>query len=287
LKENEYLKNDILELSKKHYESKSHLIRDIVSQILTEWDLINEKAHFKLGQLESFKSELNDLDAQLTKIRELIFENEYYLEQDCFNELDFDNYENILNKSRELEDLSDFLNDKDTQVQLLFKQCLHANNLSNKTYEAIVLNLKERWTLLKQSVNEKIFLLKNTWMQMSDLNEQAKNINTILAKTEHFYRKTLLKAVGMPNMILKLIEELYLTIKDDYKLIKYLNESYVRLSKSANHFEMGRHLDQLKKKLVFINSQWDYLQNEIAKRIKQVTKKAYKGLFYDTFKKKF
>ena len=273
LKENEYLKNDILELSKKPYESKSHLIRDIVSQILSEWDLINEKAHFKLGQLESFRTELNDLDNELTKIRELIFENEYYLEQDCFCDLDFDCYENVINKSNELEELADFLNERENQVQSLFKQCLHSNNASlngNKNYEMIVLSIQERWNNLKINVNEKIYLLKNTWTQLNDLREQTENINAILDKTELFYRKTISKAIGMPNMILKLIEELYMTIKDDYKLIKYLNESYVKLSRSANYFEIGKNLECIKKKLILINSQWDYLQNEIAKKIRQV-----------------
>ena len=53
-------------------------------------------------------------------------------------------------------------------------------------------------------------------------------------------------------------------------MIKYLNESYVKLSRSANHFEIGKNLEKIKKQLCLINSQWDYLQNEIAKRIRQV-----------------
>jgi hypothetical protein len=66
-----------------------------------------------------------------------------------------------------------------------------------------------------------------------------------------------------------------MTIQDDYKLIKYLNESYVNFAKMINSFEMFKRLDKLKQNLLDINSRWDNLHSEIAIKIKLVRRVRY------------
>lgn len=167
--------------------------------------------------------------------------------------------------------------------------CLQANknNLNgNKHNQIIILNIKERWNNLKLIIKDKIFKIQNVWLLLCDLTDQIENFNLIINKTETFYRNTILLTESQAaasinlsssiqqslsaNIIFKLIEELYDTIKDDYKLIKYLNESYVNFAKSVNNFELFEHLEKFKQKLLSINSRWDSLHNEIAIKIKLV-----------------
>lgn len=176
-------------------------------------------------------------------------------------------------KKNDLESLLETLKKKDTEIQHLFKVCLNANrsNLSgNKQNQQLIVNLKERWSSLKTITKDKLFLIQNLWMLLTDLNDQMENFYMVLEKTENFYRNTV-NVGNNPRIVFKLIQELYFTIQDDFKLIKYLNESFVNFSKLANYFSFFELLEKLKQKFMSLNNEWDSLHNEIAVQIKNVS----------------
>ena len=267
LNNNEHLQEEIY----KH--NKSPSVKLIVDKICSEWRLVKEKAQFKLNKLEGFKVKLIEIDVKLGLLRDQIFSWETYLEHECFSNLDLTTYEQILSKKAELEELLNSLNKKESETQHLFKVCFNANikNLNgNKKNQVFVFSLRERWSNLKKMVKEKLCLIDNVWFMLSDLNDQIDNFYSVLNKTEQFYRNTLLASNIKTSMALKMIAQLYQTIKEDYKLIKFLNESYVNFSKLINNFELFKRLETLKKPILDLNARWDSLHNEIAIKIKMV-----------------
>ena len=284
LQEHEHLKDELYHLSRKAHD-KSNVVKFIVDKIMVEWELIKEKVQYKLLKLEKFKNKLNELDMKLNRVREHILTWETYLDQECFAQLDVTNYQQILSKKMELEHLLESLNKKEIETQHLFKVCLYANNANlngNRLNQAFVLNLRERWNNLRNIIKDKIYLIENVWLLLCDLTDQTENFYLILNKTENFYRNTLLTANNNPNVVLKLIQELYCTIQEDYKLIQYINKSYVSFFKMINNFELFRRLEKFKYQLLELNARWDSLHNEIAIKIKLVrlkTKKKQKKIF--------
>jgi hypothetical protein len=69
---------------------------------------------------------------------------------------------------------------------------------------------------------------------------------------------------------MKFIESLYNTIRDDDKLLKYLNQSYMNVMMMAAKFVLFRNSENFKQKILFINSKWDALHNDICAKIKKV-----------------
>ncbi len=263
----EYLKEEICRLN------ASTSVKLIAEKIFSEWKLVKEKAQAKLNKLESFKIKLNDLDTKLNLVRDQIFSWETYLNHECFSNLDLTTYEQILCKKKELENILVSLDKKEAETQQLFRVCLSANgkNLDgNKKNQIFIGNLRERWSNLKSTLKEKICLIENVWIMLSDLNDQIGNFYSVLNKTEQFYRNTVLASNIKTSLALKIIAQLYQTIKEDYKLIKYLNESYVNFSKLINNFELFKRLETLKKPILELNSRWDSLHNEISIKIKMV-----------------
>ena len=275
LNKHDYLKEEIYKLSlNKPCGEKSASVKLITDKICAEWKLVKEKAQIKLNKLEGFKTKLNEIDVKLNTVREQIFAWETYLDHECFSNLDLTTYQQILGKKNELEDLLDNLNKKDVETQHLFKMCISANskNLNgNKKNQILILNIRERWSNLKSIVREKICLLENVWLMLCDINDQIENFYAVLNKTEQFYRNSLLTThSNNAIMSLKLVAQLYSTIKEDYKLIKYLNESYVNFSKLISNFELFKRLETLRKPILELNARWDSLHNEIAIKIKTV-----------------
>lgn len=269
------LYSQILKASNFTSTKKHELVKSIVDKLLFEWNLINEKCIEKIKKLEQLKSKLNNLDLKLNKIREYIYKLEGYLNTEMFNDnLAITNYRSIVERKSKLESLLECLTSMDQDTENLFSVCLNANKAyfsSNSQNETLVLSLKERWSNLKLMIKDRLFKLNNVWILVSDLNEQMENFYQILSKTETFYKNTVSTSSSCSNTcFMRLISELYLVINQDYKLIKYLNESYISLVKLVNNFSSNNCLNEMKQKLLSINSRWDALHNEIAVRIKTV-----------------
>ena len=274
LNENEKLKEEIVDLNAR-LSMKSCSIKSIVDNVLVEWKLVNEKTNVKIVKLEKFKQSLSHLDCKLNKVREQVFGWEAYLNQECFASLDLVNYETILVKKNELESLQETLKKKEAETQHLFKVCLAANrnNLNgNKQNQMLIINIKERWNNLKVVAKEKGYLVQNLWILLSDLNDQMQNFFLVLEKTDTFYRSVIdVRNNNNPRVVFQMIQELYMTIKDDFKLIKYLNETFVNFGKVASYFSALELLNKMKEKFMALNSEWDSLHNEIAIKIKNVS----------------
>jgi hypothetical protein len=58
-------------------------------------------------------------------------------------------------------------------------------------------------------------------------------------------------------------------------LLKYLNESYINIVKITPQFRLFRLNEKFKGTVMYINSKWDDLHNEIAIKIKNVSFKIY------------
>jgi hypothetical protein len=284
LNENEPIIRDLKDFLSGEKQNSS-LSKEMVEKILYEWSFVNEKCVKKFKKLENFKQKISDLDAKLKQVRSMIIKNETYLDNESFKGIDLTNYTHILNIKRELENLADLLKKKDSEIESLFKYCLSANKNylhSNKLNQTVIMNLKTRWSNLKCTIDEKLSKLNSIWTLLCDINDQIENFLLVLNKTESFYKNILLSekkttlnynennSQNNQHNILKLIEDLYFTIKDDYKLIKYLNESYVKFTKFVANLDCFESLEPIKKKLLSINSKWDGLHNEIAIKINLV-----------------
>jgi hypothetical protein len=198
---------------------------------------------------------------------------EAQIDKESFASYDITDFQLILNKKAELECMFDLWAKKDPDVQAIFKTCLNANkNMlnSSKQNQVVIMSIKHRWQNIRLLIKEKIFLVQNIWLLYCDLNDQIDNFYMVIEKTDQFYRNTLQSANNNPKMFLKLIQELYFTIQNDFKLVKYLNESYVNFANLASYFSLFHLLDMFKEKFHRINSEWDTLHNEIAIRIKMV-----------------
>ncbi len=277
LKENEVNKQEIIHLSKLEILKNSFNL-DFINDILVEWNLINEKIQLKLSKLERFKKYLEDLDLKLNKIKENLSEWENQIEKGSIIQMDMNDFQVTLSKKNYLQSISDQWTKKDADAQTLFRLCLNVNKNSlneNKQNQAIVLNLKHRWQNIRLLIKEKIFLIQNIWIQLNDLNDQMENFYLVIVKTDQFYRNTLTTTNNNPKMFLKLIQELYFTIQEDFKLVKYLNDSYNNFSKLASYFSLIKLLNSFKEKFYRINSEWDQLHNEIAVKIKMVSNKNF------------
>ena len=260
----EYLKDEIVNLSSKST-IKSFLIKDIVDKIINEWDLLINRVKNKIVKIEKLSNKLIDLDSNLYNLRQEIFVIEIYLNNDCFYDLNLNKYKDILSKKQELEELLNRLYSQDESVTRLFKYC--TINTHNRK---LVLCLHERWQKIKLTITEKILELQNIWLHICDLNEQIERFNIIWTKTNNFYLNTLLTMTSNNLNLIKFIEHLYSTIKDDDKLIKYLNQSYICLIKMTIKFPLFHQNENFKQRIMFLNSKWDDLHNEIAIKIKGV-----------------
>ena len=272
LNENEPVKQEITDLSKLASLIKSYDL-EFVNNILTEWNVVNEKVHAKLDKLDKVRKYLAEIDSKLNKVRELLADWEAQIDKESFASYDITDFQLILNKKAELECMFDLWAKKDPDVQAIFKMSLNANkNMlnSNKQNQLVIMSIKHRWQNIRLLIKEKIFLVQNIWLLYCDLNDQIDNFYLVIEKTDQFYRNTLQSANNNPKMFLKLIQELYFTIQNDFKLVKYLNESYVNFANLASYFSLFHLLDMFKEKFHRINSEWDTLHNEIAIRIKMV-----------------
>ena len=270
LNEHEALVNEVTELGER-LSIRSSAIRTVVENVKIEWGLLRDKFNLKIVKLEKFRSKLNELDLKLNSLREKIKTWETYLGEECFAGCEFVDFQQIISKKTELEEFMEALKKKEPEALALFKLCLSANrnNLNcNKQNRVLVDRMKERWNNLKNQAKEKILLMQNLWVSLCDLNDQIENFYLVLNKTDTFYRNTLLTVSESSGLTLRLVQELYETIKDDYKSIKYINESYVNFSRLASHFSVFHLLDKLKHRLLSVNSEWDRLHNEIAIKIK-------------------
>ncbi|CAF0715881.1 unnamed protein product [Brachionus calyciflorus] len=287
LAENEPIKSEIIDLYTKYLTKTSDksidLIKDIIDKLLFEWNLINEKCVLKIKKFELFKSKLVDMDEKLNKIREYTQSMENYILYEMFCNFDLTDKTQIMVKKQELENLLDCLSKKDPNTDLVLKQAFNMYK-SNKEQTNYINILKTRWTDLKFLIRDKLLKLSNIWLF---LNDQIENFYVILSKTEDFYTNILLNANNLVideneidkncelskyTSFFRLIEDLYSTINEDNKLIKYLNESFVNFSKYVHDFESAECLEKIKDKLMDINSRWDTLHNDIAIKIKLARK---------------
>jgi hypothetical protein len=262
--ENESLKNEILTLSKKS-SIKSKFINEIISKIVAEWNLLNEQIHNKIAKYEALYQKLNNLELNLLNLRQEIVVLEIYLNRDCFLNVNLNSYKEILMKQSELSDLLNRLSRQDESVIGLLRYC-EANTRNQK----VILALSDRWFNIKVLVKQKIVELQNIWLLICDLNEQIEKFSLIITKTENFYYNTLLTINETSNNIMKFVESLYNTIRDDDKLLKYLNQSYMNVMIMAAKFVLFRNSENFKQKILFINSKWDALHNDICAKIKKV-----------------
>lgn len=260
----ERLKDEIVSLSNKA-NVKSRAIKDIVDKIVEEWKLLCERFNRKLKKIETYKLKVAELDSNLATLRREIFVLETYLNRDCFSQLKLENYNEISAKKNELEELLTRLYGQDESVVELLNYCFV--NVRNKK---LVKNLYDRWRDLKHIVKQRILEIQNLWLIVCDLNEQIEKFSLILGKTQNFYKNTLVRMVDRDSNIMQFIEELYMTIREDDKLLKYLNESYISLSKLTTNFITFRRTETFRKNILFLNAKWDDLHNEIAIKLKQV-----------------
>ncbi|RMZ97858.1 hypothetical protein BpHYR1_020011, partial [Brachionus plicatilis] len=283
LKQNELIKNDILDLYSSYLNActRDHavdLIKDIVDKLLFEWDSINERCLGKIKKFEAFKTKLTDVDRRLNKIREYLQSMESYVRYEMFAGFDLTDMRQIVAKKAELENLLSCLAKKDAGTESVLKQALNMYE-ANVQQMSFVTNLKSRWHDLKIVIRDKILKLSNIWLF---LNDQIENFYLILNKTEDFYTNILLSAnylvideceiknfeLSKYTGFFRLIEDLYATINEDNKLIKYLNESFINFSKYVHDFESTQCLEKIRHKLLEINSRWDALHNDIAIKIR-------------------
>ena len=264
LNDNESLKNEVISLSKKS-SVKSRFINDIVTKIIGEWDLLNEQINSKIVKYEALYRKLNNLELNLLNLRQEIVVLEIYLNRDCFLNVNLNNYKEILMKQSELNDLLTRLNHQDESIMSLLRYCE-----TNTRNQKVILALSDRWYNIKVLVKQKIIELQNIWLLICDLNEQIEKFSLIVTKTENFYYNTLLTINESNRNMMKFIENLYNTIRDDDKLLKYLNQSYMNVIMMAAKFVMFRNNELFKQKILFINSKWDKLHNDIAGKIKKV-----------------
>ena len=157
------------------------------------------------------------------------------------------------------------LSRQDESVIGLLRYC-EANTRNQK----VILALSDRWYNIKVLVKQKIVELQNIWLLICDLNEQIEKFSLIITKTEHFYYNTLLTINETNHNIMKFIDNLYNTIRDDDKLLKYLNQSYMNVMMMSAKFFLFRNRETFKQKILFINSKWDALHNDISAKIKKV-----------------
>jgi len=218
---------------------------------------------------------------RLTKIREHIQKIETYLSCSGSGDGSGDylltiDYEKITERKNKLESLLECLIGMDADAENIFNASLSANRAylgGCSRNESLVHGLRERWSGLKRAIKDRLFKLNNIWILVSDLTDQMENFDNVLGKTEHFYANIRRSATsGMSSAcFMRQIEELYLIINQDYKLIKYLNESYICLVKLVCSIDASSEcLNVIKQRLLAINSRWDGLHNEIALRIKSL-----------------
>ena len=67
----------------------------------------------------------------------------------------------------------------------------------------------------ENQTKKKILLMLNLWISLYDLYDQIENFYLVLNKTVTFYRNTLLTVSESFGLTLRLVQELYETIKDD------------------------------------------------------------------------
>jgi hypothetical protein len=279
LNDNERTKSELIELKSKMLSNCTNstgalLIRDLVDNVLHDWQLVDSKAHLKLAKYENFKKRLGELELSLKRISEELIKWEDYLMYDCMRNADLSSYHFVLNKKLELESHLNYLTSKDSNVKLIFSMCLHTNNTylqSNENNRLLISRLKKRWISLNKRILEKISYIQNLWSLLCDLNDQLESFQLTLTKSENFYKNTMLTCANNPRTTIRLIEDVYETIKDDYKLIKYLNESYISFGKLSSGYAFYKHLDDIKQRLIAINARWDHLHNQIAMQIKCVS----------------
>lgn len=276
LNESEPVKNEILRLCQKSQlslsldeEKKLNFVKEIVNKLLDEWNLINDKCVEKLRKLEGFKNKITALDQKLNQVRESLLKWESLAQREV--RLDLNNYNQLVNSQREMELLLETIKREEIENEALFKICLHANKhyfKSNKHNRLLIMNLIGRWNKLKTIVSERAGKLNQLVVFLNDLNDQIEKFYTILNRTESFYQNMLSNKSHESKNVLKLVDELYQTIKEDYKLIKYLNESYVNFARLVGSLDFSYEcLDYFRKKLLSLNSRWDSLHNQIAVKI--------------------
>lgn len=177
----------------------------------------------------------------------------------------------IMERKSKLESLLECLHGMEADAEAIFESSLNANRSyfgASSQNEAMIIGLRERWLSLKRAIRDRLFKINNIWILVSDLDDQMSNFYQTLNKTETFYRNIVTNS--SPVCFIRQINDLYLIINQDYKLIKYLNESYICLVKLVCTLDSNECLGEVKQKLLGINARWDGLHNEIALKIKSV-----------------
>lgn len=292
LSENEPVKSEILDVYTKFLNSAQctgkncnlSLIKTVIDKIFHEWNVIGESCVQKIKALEKLKTKLNSLDSKLNKLREYVVRLEGYMNPEQFDaDLDLSDYTSILDKKCKLESVYSELLKAEADTENLLSMCLSANKYylnGNRQNESLIIGLKERWLNMKLFVREKLSKLNNVWLLISDLNDQMETFCQMLEKTEQFYACNVSAGEAYSNVgLMTVISQLYMTMNQDYKLIKYLNESYVNLVKFISNFNTDICLNTIREKLMSINSRWNCLHNQLAVKIKLVIRVYFSPTF--------
>jgi hypothetical protein len=266
-------------------ERKRRAVGELVGRVLHEWRLVNDACAKKLHKLEAFRARIGQLDTRLNEVRETVLASERLLllsndDDTTMTGFDIGNYAHVQARKRELEALVERMRAREPETDALFRHCLLANRLyfnANRHTRTLIVSVRQRWATVRAVARERIYKLSHVWTHLCDLSDQMEKFVGILSRTELFYQNVAAVSNKKPDdnnghNVLTAIEDIYLTIKDDYKLIKYLNESYVNFAKFVGNLDSSscQRLEAIKMKLLAINSRWDCLHNEIAIKINLV-----------------
>lgn len=264
-------------------------MKSIIDKLLYEWNLVNAACISKVKKLEKLKSRLNELDQRLNAIRDKIHKFEVHLSVGIFSDgrnrgspVSISDFRSIAERKCKLESVLESMHAMDGEVEAILEASVHANRIyfgASRQNDAMIVGLRERWSALKRAIRDRLFKINNIWILVTDLDDQMNNFYQTLNKTEAFYRNICAPAADTAvsdSSMIRQIGELYLIINQDYKLIKYLNESYICLVRLVCSLEPSNEcLGEIKRKLLDINARWDALHNEIALRIKSVSPQTF------------
>jgi hypothetical protein len=256
---NSYIKEEILDLIKK-VNLKPTSIQNLVEKIIANWNTLIEKVKKQIVKYESLNKKISNLDLSLSKLEDKIKILETYLIRDFYKDLHLKTIDSkhIAKKQAELKSFLKTLHKQNASVFSLLDYT--KLNLCNGD---MIKGLNDRWSDLKRLISDKQLELESLFLSVQDLNEQIEKCHVALNKTETVF----LNSYNDNN--LKFISNLYLILNDDYKLIKYLNESYMKAVKAFGETLFNED-NFFKEKIYAVDKRWDYLHNTIAIKIKTV-----------------
>jgi hypothetical protein len=245
----------ILDITIEHLEQQQQQQTELNQSIKDSSVLIEQQNN----ALQSLKCRLNKWET-------------YVYDENRLVGIDFKSYENVVDKRLKFEKLLSMWRDEDKRENRNFL----SNNTklinTNLDYISFISNLRDRWLKLKLFIKEKLFYIEVTWTLVVDFEDQCKTFTAILNKTEQFYRNISINDNnnGKSNVLL----ELYNTIEQDTKAIKYLNSSFHSLTKYSQQFpSMSQRIQNFRRILSNLNKKWNQLNVEIEIKLKKVEQK--------------